>query len=335
MGASNCQEHITLGTDLMVSLCDQTKNSEKYNVIVTEFYKRMDDVAKTYTLLKGGFNHTIINSSEGDQATGLYSCFHIFKITLHVDENIREHEKIGFGLVCNKMNTDGSYQILVAIYNLFLQSDIDKPLAVVSFPNIQYTKEENGSKKYKNIKALFVGKKETNLSRLNVNATSDFSTSYMGSVLIYNHKIDGGFYLLKLTRKDTTYSLVKVILSNTTDYNSLKFIKECYRNATISNKIETNYEINYIKNGIITDKYVHFLVTRIMDPDTAGNTPNKINVISDQIYYTQNKTAHFGHIVEKNKPKCTNLTKLSNLTWSSPQVLWKTPKNIEGDYQYL
>lgn len=121
----------------------------------------------------------------------------------------------------------------------------------------------------------------TNLSRLNENAISDFSTSYMGSVLIYNHKIDSGFYLLKLTRKDTTYSLAKVILSNTTDYNSLKFIKECYRNATISNKIETNYEINYIKNGIITDKYVHFLVTRIMDPDTTGNTPNKINVISD------------------------------------------------------
>jgi hypothetical protein len=76
----------------MVSLCSTAVG--KNNLIVTEYFQEMDDVAKKYLLLENGIKHSIGGKEE------TFSCFSLFKV--HFDENefIRENERTGFGLLC-------------------------------------------------------------------------------------------------------------------------------------------------------------------------------------------------------------------------------------------
>ena len=152
--------------------------------------------------------------------------------------------------------------MLVAIFNLYVKTD--GPISVTAFKNEQFL-----TLKADTFQAIFVGGKATIVKFKDATQGSAFQSTLVGSVLIFSNNISDGFYLVKINSKANSKDLESKYLAHITndEYNSLMRLKTCYHSTSTEGKATSDYYINYIKNGLLTDENIHFLVTKTK---TAG-----------------------------------------------------------------
>lgn len=276
---SKCHTHLTLGTDHLVSLCNNSGDAGKNNLIVTEMFKQMDDVSRKYLLLNGGIKFKDKNNVERT-----YNCFSMFPVTFDQNNFIREHEIRGFGLICKKSESNLQDRVLVAIYNLHIKDD--GHLSAVEFVNDGFGERLLSA----NTQGIYVSVKNTEFKFASSESQSTFVKNMVGSILIHSDIISDGFYLIRivLNMSDPNSPLLSTKFGHfqNIEYNSLLRLQDCY---SVKSTEQVPSTITNIKNGLMIDSYIHFLVTKVKD-----NSKQRINVISDKLYYISESIVSFG-----------------------------------------
>lgn len=107
--------------DMLASLNYDSQASSRNRLIIVEYFKRSDEVARVDKLIDSGKPFRFKDKE--------YNCFHLFGVQFDKSSEIREFERSGFGVLCQSPRAGGpagSFDILVAIYNMF--RDPTKPI---------------------------------------------------------------------------------------------------------------------------------------------------------------------------------------------------------------
>jgi hypothetical protein len=113
---TKCNINIFIGKVFLVTLCEGgTTNDTK--IIVTEFFRRVDDVAKRTVL-----------PFQSDRLS--YDCFSVFEMNFPANKAMKVDEVESFGVICRDTDPN-SKKLLVLVYNLFLSPN--QPIAQIIF----------------------------------------------------------------------------------------------------------------------------------------------------------------------------------------------------------